>query len=214
MMCAKDYASSRSNPFCMPCTVNMPYTDHFRNKTNNSTHKFRGRFPTIDVACMLNFYSYSDVKSMLYRLKYEGRKDIGFQLGLMAGRKAKSSNFFKDIDLIIPIPLHRSKLLKRGYNQSLFIANGVSERLDVPVRDDVVVKTKSTRSQTKMNRVERVKNVRSSFNLMDKEGIQGRHILIVDDVLTTGATLEACANHLLEARGVKISVLCMCMARN
>jgi len=214
MLCAKDYASSKSNPFCMPCTVNMPYTNHFKRKPNNATPKFRGRVPCIDVACMLNFYSYSDVKSMLYRLKYEGRKDIGFQLGLMAGRKAKKSEFFKDIDLIIPIPLHKSKLLKRGYNQALFIANGVSESLNVPVREDVIIKSTNTKSQTKMNRVERVKNVRSSFELKDKEGIQGRHILIVDDVLTTGATIEACANHLLEARGVKISVLCVCLARN
>lgn len=214
MLCAKDYASSSRNPFCMPCTVNMPYTNHFKTKPNTATPKFRARIPCVDVACMLNFYSYSDVKLMLHRLKYEGRKDIGFQLGLMAGQRAKKSGFFNDIDLIVPVPLHSSKLLKRGYNQSLFIANGISERMGIPVRENVIIKHTNTKSQTKMNRVERVKNVRSSFELKDKEGIQGRHILIVDDVLTTGATLEACGNHLLEARGVKLSILCMCLARN
>lgn len=214
MLCAKDYASSRKNPFCMPCTVNMPYTNHFKTKPNRTTPKFRGRFPCVDAACMLNFYSYSNVRLMLHSLKYEGRKDIGFQLGLMAGQKAKNSKFFNDIDLIVPIPLHRSKLIKRGYNQSLFIANGVGQRMNIPVREDVILKNTNTKSQTKLNRVERVKNVRASFELLDKEGIQGRHVLIVDDVLTTGATIEACANHLLESRGVKISVLCICLARN
>jgi len=142
------------------------------------------------------------------------RKDIGFELGLMAGKKAKHSNYFNDIDLIVPIPIHTSKRIKRGYNQATFIANGVAEFLDVPVREDVVIKDTHTRSQTKMNRIERVKNVRSSFKLIDKSGIQGRHVLIVDDVLTTGATIEACGNHLLESNGVKLSVLCMCLARN
>jgi len=214
MLCAKDYASSNTNPFCFTCTVNMPYTNHFKTKPNNATPKFRGRVPCVDVACMLNFYSYSDVKLMLHRLKYKGRKDIGFQLGLMAGQRAKHSPFYNDIDLIVPIPLHSSKLIKRGYNQAAFIAKGVSERLNAPVREDVIIKHTNTKSQTKMNRIERVKNVGSSFQLFDKQGIRGRHILLVDDVLTTGATIEACANHLLESRGVKLSVLCMCLARN
>ena len=214
MLCAKDYASGNDNPFCFACTVNMPYTNHFKTKPNSATPKFRGRVPCVDVACLLNFYNYSDVKPMLHRLKYEGRKDIGFQLGLMAGQRANNSSFFDDVDLIIPIPIHKSKLIKRGYNQAAFIGKGVSEKLDVPQREDVIIKHTNTKSQTKMNRIERVKNVRSSFQLIDKEGIQGRHILLVDDVLTTGATIEACANHLLEARDVKISILCMCLARN
>jgi ComF family protein len=214
MLCAKDYASSNINPFCFSCTVNMPYTNHFKTKPNNATPKFRERVPCVDVACLLNFYSYSDVKTMLHRLKYKGRKDIGFQLGLMSGQRAKNSLFFDDIDLIVPIPIHKSKLIKRGYNQASFIAKGVSEKLKVPVREDVIIKHTNTRSQTKMNRIERVKNVRSSFQLVDKQGIQGRHILLVDDVLTTGATIEACANHLLESSDVKLSILCMCLARN
>ena len=214
MLCAKDYASSNTNPFCFTCTVNMPYTNHFKTKPNSATPKFRERVLCVDVACMLNFYSYSDVKLMLHRLKYKGRKDIGFQLGLMAGQRAINSPFFDDIDLIVPIPIHKSKLIKRGYNQAAFIAKGVGERMNIPVREDVIIKYTNTRSQTKMNRIERIKNVQSSFQLVDKHGIQGRHILLVDDVLTTGATIEACANHLLESRGVKLSILCMCLARN
>ncbi len=214
MMCSKEHASGKSNPFCFSCTVNMPYTNHFKNQPNNASPKFRGRIPCVDVACLLNFYSYSDVKKMLHKLKYKGRKDIGFELGLMAGKKAKYSNYFNDIDLIVPIPIHKSKLIKRGYNQSTFIANGIAEFIKAPVREDVIIKYTHTKSQTKMNRIERVKNVRSSFKLADKNGIQGRHILIVDDVLTTGATIEACGNHLLESNGVRLSILCMCLARN
>lgn len=214
MMCAKEHSASTSNPFCVGCTVNMPYTNHFEKSPNTATPRLRGRIPTVHIACMLNFFNYSDVKLMMHKLKYEGRKDIGIQLGLMAGKKAKFSNFFKDIDLIVPIPLHKAKLLKRGYNQSAMIGEGVSIETGIPMREDVVIKHTYTKSQTKMSRVDRVKNVRSSFSLIDKENIRGMHILIVDDVLTTGATIEACGNHLLEASGVKLSVLSICLARH
>ena len=202
------------NPFCFSCRANLPYTNHFKTQKNNAAPKFWGRVPCVDVACLINFYTYTDVRSMMYRLKYEGRSDIGFQLGLIAGRKMKASQFFKEIDIIVPIPIHPTKLRKRGYNQSTYIANGISEILDIPVREDIIIKKFNTTSQTQKNRIERVKNVLSSFSLEEKNGIQGRHILIVDDVLTTGATIEACGNRLLEARGVKISVLSICLARN
>lgn len=214
MLCSKDHAISTVLPFCLACKVNMPYTDHFFKKKNNVAPKFWGKIPCQDVACLINFHSYSDVKIMMHRLKYKGRKDIGYHLGTMMGKHAKGSKFFKEIDLIVPIPLHPIKKMKRGYNQAASIGKGVSDILDIPMREDVIVKTKNTDSQTKKGRIARVKNVLDSFELVDKEGIKGRHILIVDDVITTGATIEACGNRLLESRGVKLSVLAACLARN
>ena len=214
ILCNKDHVMHTRNPFCFSCRANLPYTNHFKVQKNSATPKFWGKFPYVDVACLINFYSYTDVRMMMHRLKYKGRSDIGYQLGLMAGRKAKASEYFKDIDIIVPIPIHDAKLRKRGYNQSTFIGNGIGEVLDIAVREDVIIKKFNTESQTQKSRIERVKNVMSSFSLEDKNGIQGRHVLIVDDVLTTGATIEACANLLLEARGVKISVMSICLARN
>ncbi len=173
-----------------------------------------GRFPYVHVASMINYYGYSDVKNMLHSLKYHGRKDIAIMLGLMIGKKAVKSSFFKNIDIIVPIPLHNIKFSVRGYNQASQIAIGVSEAMHIPVRENIVIKHIHTTSQTKKGRVERVKNVYNSFSLKNKASAEGRHILIIDDVLTTGATIEACANRLLEARGTKISVMTVCLARS
>ncbi|MEM9546409.1 MAG: ComF family protein [Bacteroidota bacterium] len=200
--------------FCVDCLINMPRTNHFKRKENVAAQRFWGRFPFEDVASVLNFDSYSDIRWMIHRLKYEGRKDIGHTLGIMAGKSMLKSKFFKDIDVIIPIPLHREKKAKRGYNQAAYFGRGIAEMLSVPMREDVVVKYKYTKSQTKMSRMERIRNVMDSFRLEEKKGIESRHILIVDDVLTTGATIEACARILMEAANVKISIVTACIARN
>lgn len=200
--------------FCIECLINMPYTNHFKVKDNHAAQKFWGRFEYEDVASLINFYNYSDVKWMMHRLKYEGRKDIGYKLGLMAGKRMFVSDSFKDVDIIVPIPLHPEKRAKRGYNQATYFALGISEILKVPVREDVIIKHIYTKSQTKMGRIERIRNVFHSFRLVDKHGIQGRHILIVDDVLTTGATIEACARKLMEAKDVKLSIVTACLAKH
>ena len=213
MVCNEDHTLGESSKLCFGCLANMPWTNHFKTRENAAAPKLWGRLPCVDVASMINFYNRTNIKGMIHRLKYEGRKDIGYYLGRMAGLKAKESPFFKDIDLIVPIPLHESKQIKRGYNQAAYFGEGVSDVLDIPMDEGVIVKKKYTESQTRLSRVQRVKNVYDSFHLTNRSDIEGRHILIVDDVLTTGATIEACGNRLLEARGVKISVLTACIAR-
>ncbi len=213
IMCYCETPNEGQN-FCIDCLINMPHTDHFKKKDNMAVRKFWGRFPLEEAASVLNFYNYTDVRWMIHRLKYEGRKDIGHILGMMAGRKMLKSSFFKDIDIIVPIPLHPEKRAKRGYNQAAYFGKGISEILSIPMRQDVIKKHIYTKSQTTMSRMERIKNVFDSFELTDAMGIQGRHILIVDDVLTTGATIEACARKLLEARNIKISVVTACIARH
>ena len=200
--------------FCVDCLINIPRTDHFKQKENMAAQRFWARFPFENAASVLNFYNYSDIRWMIHRLKYEGRKDIGHTLGIMAGKCILKSEFFNDIDLIIPIPLHREKKARRGYNQAAYFGRGIGEVLSIPMREDVIIKNKYTKSQTKMSRIERIRNVMDSFQLVEKLGIQGRHILIVDDVLTTGATVEGCARKLLEAPNIKISIVTACIARN
>jgi len=213
LLCNSDTPNEDQN-FCVECLINMPHTNHFKKKENLACQRFWGRFQFEHAASVLNFYAYSDVRWMMHRLKYEGRKEIGYVLGLLAGKKILASDFFKSVDIIVPIPLHREKKAKRGYNQAAYFGKGISETIGVPMRENVILKRVYTKSQTKMNRVQRVKNVLNSFELVDKQGIQGRHILIVDDVLTTGATIEACAIKLQEVSGVKISILTACIARN
>lgn len=215
-LCIMCYAASpnEGQEFCIDCLINMPYTNHFKKKENLAARKFWGRFDFEDAASLLNFHNYTDVRWMIHRLKYEGRKDIGYILGLMAGKRMLKSTRFSDIDIIVPIPLHTEKRAKRGYNQAAYIGKGISEVLSIPMREDVMIKHIYTKSQTKMGRIERIKNVFDSFDLVDKNGIQGRHILIVDDVLTTGATIEACARKLMEAKNIKISIMTACIARH
>lgn len=213
MICNEDHTIGEESKLCFGCLANMPWTNHFKTKKNAAAPKLWGRLPCLDVASMINFYSHTNIKAMIHRLKYEGRKDIGYYLGRMAGLKAKESPFFKDIDLIVPIPLHETKRIKRGYNQAAYFGEGVSDVLEIPMHEGIVIKTKHTVSQTKLSRVQRVQNVFKSFELTNRSDIEGKHVLIVDDVLTTGATIEACGNRLLEARGVKISVLTACIAR-
>jgi len=212
-MCYAD-TPNEGQEFCVECLMNMPYTNHFKKKENLAAQKFWGRFDYEDAASLLNFFNYSDVKWMIHRLKYEGRKDIGYVLGMMAGKRIAKASGFNNIDIIVPIPLHPEKRVKRGYNQAAYFGRGVSESTGIPMRENVINKHIYTTSQTKMGRIERIKNVFDSFELVDKNSIQGRHILIVDDVLTTGATVEACARKLLEAKNVKISILTACIARH
>lgn len=200
--------------FCVDCLLNMPYTNHFKRKENHATRKFWGRFDIEHAASLINFYSYSDVRWMIHRLKYEGRKDIAITLGQMTGKRILKSPLYNDIDVIIPIPLHKDKLRKRGFNQAAYFGKAIGEIIKVPVRENVIIKHLYTKSQTKMSRIERIQNVMNSFTLLDKNGIRGRHILIVDDVLTTGATIEACARKLMESDGIKISIATACLARH
>jgi len=213
MLCDTETVIGKKNKFCLACKINMPYTDHFKNLENMAFSRLRGRVPAENVASLLNFFSYSDVKLMIHKLKYENRRDIGLQLGKMAGQRAKKSPFFKDIDFIIPIPLHKSRLRKRGYNQAYLIAQGISEEIGVPIRQDIVLKIKNTKSQTSMNREERIQNVYDSFKLENSEIIKGKHILIVDDVLTTGSTIQACSQRMLLTDNVRISVITATIAR-
>lgn len=211
--CEKEEVHSRGL-LCPSCILNLPYTDHFIYENNNSARKLWGRIPSYYTASYLGFSGYANVRSMMHRLKYRRQKHIGFELGKLAAKKALQHNKFADIDIIIPVPLHPIKQKSRGYNQSELIADGMAEILNKPVHTDLLLKISHTPSQTKKGRLERVKNVYKSFQLTNFNQIQGKHILIVDDVITTGATIEACAMKLLECSGTKISIFTLCVARN
>lgn len=149
----------------------------------------------------------------MHSLKYKGRQETGIFLGEQYGNELKESSYFNTVELILPVPMHPTKLRIRGYNQCEKIATGLSNSMNVPFQFDCLSKVVHTESQTKKSRYERWENVQNVFKVNQPEFIAGKHILLVDDVLTTGATLEACATKLLEVPGTRVSVVTLAYAQ-
>ena len=143
----------------------------------------------------------------VYDMKYHDRPDVGWFLGRLMANEFLATGFFDGIDVIIPIPLAKKRLRQRGYNQSRLLAEGISEITHLPIADSVVCRTVFKESQTQLSRLDRQQNVSNVFMLKDGDQLRGRHILLVDDIVTTGATVASCARELLKVEGLKVSVL-------
>ncbi len=210
--CVKE-SPIKGDDFCVDCMADMPVTTHFNLEDNDFVYHFYGRVPIIHGAALLNFYKGNMVNTMLYRLKYERKKRVGERLGIWLGQEIKKSAFFKNVDLIIPVPIHRKRKIKRGYNQSLVIANALSEILNIPVFHDALLKHLETATQTKKTRSQRTLDLLNTLSLKNSDRLLGKHILIVDDVMTTGATLEACVLKLKEVDGVTFSLATLAITK-
>lgn len=191
---------------CTSCRMQLPYTDYhlLSTEANPLSRRFWGRTPIRHTLSYLRFLRRGRVQHLLHQLKYRGQRDVGQVLGRWYGHELAQNNF--QFDLIVPVPLHPSKLAKRGYNQSDPFAEGMAESLRIPWHAAGLRRIEHTDSQTSKNRVERWQNVADVFQVTDPTIIQGKHVLVVDDVLTTGATLEACATILLAAGAAEVSV--------
>lgn len=194
---------------CTVCNIGMPRTHYHLQKDNFIEKLFWGQIP-IERATTFFFYqkgnSYCNI---IHELKYRGGKHIGQTMGRYMANEMQGSGFFEDIDVIIPIPLHTKKLRKRGYNQSEWIAMGVSDITRIPIDNKAIVRKTYTESQTKQSASARLENVRDAFEALRPEQFAGKHILLVDDVLTTGATIIACASTLSHIEGVRFSVIAL-----
>ncbi len=149
----------------------------------------------------------------MHNLKYRGKKQVGIYLGKKFGTELLQSDFFKTVQVIIPVPMHPKKQQKRGYNQSALIADGMALSMNAEVQNNNLVKVLNTTSQTKKSRYKRWENVKDVFQVRNEALLKNKHILIVDDVITTGATIEACAQRLSEIEGVTISVASLAYAQ-
>ena len=212
LMCNEDQPV-KDGILCFHCLSSLPLTDHFEIRENDALEHFEGRIQISQAASLLYFQKDSDIQNLLHNLKYKGQDSIGTFFGQRIAEKMEKSPYFIKPDVIVPIPIHTKKERIRGYNQSTLIANGISDVLKIPVVDDVLIKSTNTGSQTSLHRSERVKNVTNSFEILDQSAFSGRHILLVDDVLTTGATLEVAAQQLLTCNPSKISVVTLAIAR-
>ncbi|MBC5774587.1 ComF family protein [Pontibacter sp. KCTC 32443] len=194
---------------CTECNIKLPYTDfheHGTTEHNPLQRRFWGKVPVRFAFSYLYFNSKGSVQRLLHQLKYKGAKELGEHLGLRYGSILQEYQYHDQIDLIVPVPLHKQKQRKRGYNQSEWFAKGIGAAMGVPAKADVLKRTINTTTQTQKNRLSRWQNVEQVFEVTKPEQVKGRRVLIVDDVLTTGATLEACAITLLAAGATEVSI--------
>jgi len=194
------------NFLCTHCLYDTPFA-RFTDVEGNSVEKsFYGRVPIQSATALLLFYKKGRVQQLIHQLKYKGNQEIGAYFGEWLGSELYNSKRFNAIDFVVPIPLHPKKLKKRGYNQVAKFGQAIAKEINAQYIDDKLIKVTSTVSQTHKHRTERVKNVNEIFTLTDINYFENKHILLVDDVITTGATLEVCCNELLKTKSIKISI--------
>jgi ComF family protein len=198
--------------FCLTCQLALAPSDMYMLRENEFTDRFWGRLPLEGGAALYHFTRKSPVQRALHQLKYHNKPDIGIKIGREFGKKLRDAEIFRSVDAIIPVPLHPKKERLRGYNQSLMFAQGIAETMYLPVLNTVLTRNKFTASQTRKKRIERFQNVEQVFTVKKPALVEGRHLLLVDDVLTTGATLEICGRMLLEVPGTKLSLATIAIA--
>lgn len=191
---------------CAKCVHALPET-HFFNKQNNPVEKlFYGRMNIQHAGAAFYFTKDSMLQHILIQLKYRNNKEAGYFLGRMMGHVLSKSERFADVDMLVALPLNPKKEFQRGYNQAMLICEGISEAWKIPVCQDAVTRIRFTETQTQQNRVSRWQNMEGVFAVTRPATLTNRHILLIDDVITTGATLEACGAALLEIPGVSLSI--------
>ncbi|OKL40828.1 ComF family protein [Pontibacter flavimaris] len=194
---------------CTNCSVKLPYTDfhvHGATELNPLQRRFWGKVPVRFAFSYLYFMPKGRVQRLLHQLKYKGAKELGEHLGQRYGSLLSDYHYSSQFDVIVPVPLHKYKLRRRGYNQAESFARGLSQSMKLPYSGQAIRRNTHTGTQTRKSRLDRWQNVEQVFEVASPEQVQGRRILLVDDVLTTGATLEACARALLAAGAEEVSI--------
>lgn len=191
---------------CTRCIINLPKTNYHVQQVNPVEAKLYGRIPLKHAWAFLKFRKRGSVQHLLHQLKYNNHPEVGIALGKVFGKDLSDGGFGQAFDLIVPVPLHRSRLMKRGYNQSSKFAEGLSAAFGIPWDESISIRKERTTTQTKKSRMQRWENVKNVFSVAENSKISGRRILLVDDVITTGATLEACGKHLIAAGCKELSV--------
>ncbi|HET9435158.1 MAG TPA: ComF family protein [Chitinophagaceae bacterium] len=209
--CGSDLLDIESR-LCIRCVASLPETDFEQHAGNPVEKTFWGRMLIVNAAAHFYFTKESLIQHLMHQFKYKGNKELGLQLGRMMGYGIKYSTRFKNIDALVPLPLFPFKEKKRGYNQATVLCDGIAEVLSLPVFNNIITRPQHTETQTQKGRIERWRNIEGKFSLKDPQAIKSKHLLLVDDVVTTGATLEACGNELLSAENVSLSLALLCMA--
>ncbi len=197
---------------CLHCLDSLPLTSFAAHGNNPVEKLFWGRMSLTYGTAQYYFTKESLMQRLMHQVKYRANKELGLYLGRMMGNQLKNSNRFLHVDALVPLPLFPIKERKRGYNQAAVLCEGIAEVLQKPILHKVVIRTVHTESQTKMNRIQRWENMKDHFRLVDEDAIKGKHVLLVDDVITTGATLEACGTEILKATNTQLSIATLCFS--
>lgn len=197
---------------CTQCRHQIPQTLHHLNPNNEAFRKFYGKVPVEHVSAFAYFQKKGLLQPIIHALKYQEREAVGTMLGYWYAEDLKKVQAIQGLDLIVPVPLHPRKHRQRGYNQVSSFGRSLSEELRVPLVESLLIRKVYSKTQTRKNLLGRVEvQNQNIFDVTDLETHKGQHILLIDDVLTTGSTLEACTRALLKIPGVKISIVCMAM---
>jgi ComF family protein len=210
--CCNNWLSQGEESLCLHCETELPRTNFLFDDNNIAHQRFWGRVPIAHASSFVYFTKEGMMQHLMHRLKYRNRKELGRYLGRLLGRKLQESPALQEVNCIVPVPLHIIKQGKRGYNQAELIAQGIATTTPLPVYQKQLIRIKNTASQTKMTRLQRLENVQGVFAVHQPQVLEGKHILLVDDVLTTGATLEEAAQTLLKIPGTKVSIATLGLA--
>ena len=198
---------------CTRCLSELPKTNYHRQLSNPIEDRLFGRIHLKHAWAFLKFRKSGIVQHLLHQLKYNNHPEIGVRLGMLYGKELQEQGFGNQFDLIVPVPLYSSRKRKRGYNQSAKFAQGLSTSLGIPWDETISIRRRRTATQTRKSKLDRWENVKDVFGVIDSGKIQNKRILLVDDVITTGATVEACGLHLLQNNCAELSIACMAEAQ-
>ncbi|MEN9598467.1 MAG: hypothetical protein RL596_778 [Bacteroidota bacterium] len=204
--CAADFIGTKE-VICARCKISLP-TTYFIDSYNNNVEKiFWGRLSITHAGALYYFNKHGLIQQLLIALKYKNNIEAGIFLGKELGKALASSERFSNIDAIIPLPLHPKKEYTRGYNQAQIIAQGIHKKWPKPILQNAIIRLVDSKTQTHKNRANRWENMKNIFHVSHPESIGGKHILLIDDVITTGATLEACGQAILSVPGTQLSIV-------
>ena len=208
-LCCHEHLLNNEATICLICRHDLPITNFSFEENNLVEKSFYGRIPIENATALFYFLKKGKVQQLIHELKYNKQQQVGTFVGNWLGAEMDESNRFKNIDCIIPVPLHRKKLKTRGYNQVTTFGESLAKKLNIPYNEDILIKISSTQTQTKIVRLDRWKNVQELFVIQNENNLKNKHILLIDDIITTGATLEACCKSFKNIDGLKISIACM-----
>ena len=210
----KSLLLSDENVICTHCRHEAPLTNHHKIENNEIIQKMYGRIPLEYGSALFYFHKKGIVQEMIHQLKYKGQTEIGEVIGNWYSKELQHQEQLKNIDYIIPVPLHNKRLRERGYNQVEDFGKALSANLSIPYENQVLFRKRHTKTQTKKNLLGRTDMISTVFDVSFSGNHHGKHFLLIDDVLTTGSTLEACSRALLKIPDAKISIVCMAMSHS
>lgn len=208
-LCCNKTLTSNELTICINCRHDLPLTN-FANEAENVIEKtFYGRIKIESATALFYFFKKGKIQHLIHALKYKNQQQVGTLLGNWLGNELATSSRFSTVDCIIPVPLHKNKLKTRGYNQVTNFGESLAKNMKVPFNETTLTRISFTKTQTKKIRFDRWNNVQELFFVANEKALENKHILLIDDIITTGATLEACCKAFEKTKNIKISIACM-----